>query len=1329
MNSKVSSHIQSDRQDAKQPSGRVGFITTWNQRCGLATYARFLIEQFDTRDVVIFADRSGIQTTPDESNVVRCWSQKEDDGPAQEYSELESAIRDANIDSLYINCQPLFFSEPNFGAFLKRIKAQGIKVVVHLHCLYSLGGEVHSLVTHADKVIVHAAENRMEAIACGAQPDVVHVVPHGVAIREQSPTETKASLRTKLGLPLNEHLIVSFGFVQTHKGFDAVIEAVQHLRRRGLKTHGVIVGQTRNDSPRGSEYLGKLQSFAASVGDGTHISFVTDYVPDEVIGEYVAAADLVMLDYRSRYIESSGACALALGAGALVMGSLAPAMLAFGDAIWHITDGYKAGISAEVLLTNEQLREELHKRAKAYCTAHSWSTIATKISDIFRSIGLSLVPKHQRDLVQEKEKPVTTTYAPKKAIKPLRILMQNRATTFSARGGDTVVLERLRDGLIERGCQVTVDVTGQADPRQFDLVHLFNFATPDVTRARAEVAVQAGVPFVVTTLYEEVPEFHNQSQAIATRLKEYVERQQNQDFWRTYKIDLSRVPRAPRFDNEWVASRAAALFANGESEKLAIQRDFPRATVPTVVTLGHEVGPRVSADAFVKQYGVKDFVLCVGRFESRKNQLMVLKALENSDLTVVFAGGGFTYQPDYTEAVRSFKRKGRTIVLDRLSPEMLASAYAACRVHVLASWFELPGLVSLEAASYGKNIVATRTGTTADYLGATAFYCSPWDEDSIESAITAAYYSPVRPGLTEMAARYTWDATVDQTLGCYEKVLGIKEVAAVTVESSVVQPVPMPVYDGATESMELQDTVERGEIAAQNEDFETAMQLLKKAEALNPSSVRTLKALGAVSLATNMVAEALGYFEKAMVLAPGDIKVLTGRGMCEVLRGEFKTAMPYFERAVQADPMYLVGINQLLRCGYQTGDLASSEVAITRYLEGKSDDSAMRFCLAGCLYRGGKFEQAQREIERVIQAQPTDDSARELKKLIDSALPGVGVAASPDANRQQGEPVTVPAPTPQSTTVAENSPRWSAITDLNDSLAALSEKIATWKVGGDDSAAVVAPAPTAVPEAPAAPQEPEQPARRISTVPPMVPGENTSQASGYIESKLCVVEDLRRDRKMPEARKAFEAIRGAVGMTVKQERRVQCLEAEFAVLDGDLVTAEKIYDSVLTAEPTNPRALSGKGALAAEAQRWSDARQFFERALATKPDYDVAFAGLGVCEMVSNNGETAFELFRKAALSNPENQRALLGVMQVGYPLKKYNEIEALLSRYLDLHPASTDMLYSFAGVLFAQGKMQQARMEVEKILLFEPTNSRAIELRNMIDTGGKEQHGTILEN
>jgi tetratricopeptide (TPR) repeat protein len=114
--------------------------------------------------------------------------------------------------------------------------------------------------------------------------------------------------------------------------------------------------------------------------------------------------------------------------------------------------------------------------------------------------------------------------------------------------------------------------------------------------------------------------------------------------------------------------------------------------------------------------------------------------------------------------------------------------------------------------------------------------------------------------------------------------------------------------------------------------------------------------------------------------------------------------------------------------------------------------------------------------------------------------------------------------------------------------------------------------------------------------------------------------------------------------------------------------------------------------------------------------------------MVENRSEDAFTMFQRAMEANPENQRALLGVLQTGYPLRRFTEMERMISAYLDLHPDSVDMLYSLAGVLFAQGKVNEARLEVEKILVVEPDHEHALELRGMIEQNPQMVKDTITQ-
>jgi tetratricopeptide (TPR) repeat protein len=145
--------------------------------------------------------------------------------------------------------------------------------------------------------------------------------------------------------------------------------------------------------------------------------------------------------------------------------------------------------------------------------------------------------------------------------------------------------------------------------------------------------------------------------------------------------------------------------------------------------------------------------------------------------------------------------------------------------------------------------------------------------------------------------------------------------------------------------------------------------------------------------------------------------------------------------------------------------------------------------------------------------------------------------------------------------------------------------------------------------------------------------------------------------------------------------------------------------------------LTGRGAVAATGERWAEAEKFFREALEEDSKNDNAIAGLGICATQRGDMEQAWECYTKASQLNPENKRALLGIIQTGYPLKKLEGVEKVLNVYLEHHPADLDILYSLAGCYFAQGRKGEALSQLEKIRLFDPQHQLANELHSKISS------------
>jgi len=218
-----------------------------------------------------------------------------------------------------------------------------------------------------------------------------------------------------------------------------------------------------------------------------------------------------------------------------------------------------------------------------------------------------------------------------------------------------------------------------------------------------------------------------------------------------------------------------------------------------------------------------------------------------------------------------------------------------------------------------------------------------------------------------------------------------------------------------------------------------------------------------------------------------------------------------------------------------------------------------------------------------------------------------------------------------------------------------------------------------------------------------------------VDTALGGLEEYKRRKEYDRLREGVTALLTRTDLVADQRELALCLSAECSVMDDDLVSAEKIFHTVLELNPNSPRGLSGKAVLKAHLGSWVEAQNLFERARSLKENYDLALAGLGVCALQANDTETAWARFSSALKSNPENTRALLGLVQLAYPMKRFEELESAIRSYLDIHSADLEWVYSLAGVCFAQGKLGEAQAAVEQIRLFKPDDVRANELAQMI--------------
>ena len=121
-----------------------------------------------------------------------------------------------------------------------------------------------------------------------------------------------SSLRDRLGIAPGTLLALAFGGTRADKGCDLAIRALAHLPEHH---HLLVAGPAETF---GTE---ALRTLALECGVGDRVHLVLDYIPEEEVGAYFAAADCVVLPYRRKFAGQSGPLFIAAALGLPVVAS------------------------------------------------------------------------------------------------------------------------------------------------------------------------------------------------------------------------------------------------------------------------------------------------------------------------------------------------------------------------------------------------------------------------------------------------------------------------------------------------------------------------------------------------------------------------------------------------------------------------------------------------------------------------------------------------------------------------------------------------------------------------------------------------------------------------------------------------------------------------------------------------------------------------------------------------------------------------------------------------------------------------------------------------
>lgn len=357
----------------------------------------------------------------------------------------------------------------------------------------------------------------------------------------------------------------------------------------------------------------------------------------------------------------------------------------------------------------------------------------------------------------------------------MKVALIARTTLYDAPGGDTIQILQTAKHLQLSGVEARVCLTHEEiDYSGYDLFHFFNITRPADLIYHAS---RINKPYVISPIYIDYSKYDKHHRGGLSGLAfrffsaEGIEYLKTTSRWVKGSDSLRSkkyLAKGQRRTIKKLLKDSALLLPNSAAEYAALQKKYSIEKNYRIVPNGTDT------NVFKEPVNAKrdpGMVLCVARIEGIKNQLNLIKALNNTSFNLVIAGAPSPNQQSYYNQCRKMAGSNITFA-GRLSQKELAALYAKAKVHVLPSWFETCGLSSLEAAAMGCNIVITKNGYTEDIFGPGAFYCDAGNPDSILKAIEQAAATEKNSVLqSRILEEYTWEKAAAITLEGYKKVL------------------------------------------------------------------------------------------------------------------------------------------------------------------------------------------------------------------------------------------------------------------------------------------------------------------------------------------------------------------------------------------------------------------------------------------------------------------------------------------------------------------------------------------------------------------------------
>lgn len=377
-------------------SKKLGMITTWNAKCGIAEYSKYLLEEFSVLDniieVSIFSNFEKNIVRHDETNVIRCWSIYTD-----ELHRLYEEIKLKDLDIVHFQFNYGLFNMESFVSLIKKLKNDRIKIICTFHSTEDVEilhkkiklNDFSKGIKLIDKILVHTKKDMNKLLSIGVDNNVL-LVPQGYKTFQDV---GKYIIRKEIGLH-NSLIISTFGFMLPHKGILETIKSLSILKQTYTDILFFIVSSIY-PTEISEEYYRDCRKEVEKLGLDKNVLFFTQYLEEYEIIELLQISDIIIMPYKETKESSSAAIRLAISSHRPVIVTDVPIFEEFNDEVYKISKCEPKIIADNIVkvFNNQKLTDELTEHSKYKIELENWHSIAQK----YNTLLLDLIDHDHQD--------------------------------------------------------------------------------------------------------------------------------------------------------------------------------------------------------------------------------------------------------------------------------------------------------------------------------------------------------------------------------------------------------------------------------------------------------------------------------------------------------------------------------------------------------------------------------------------------------------------------------------------------------------------------------------------------------------------------------------------------------------------------------------------------------------------------------------------------------------------------------------------------------------------------------------------------------------------